>query len=122
MKEHLKDIERATDILHLTCTTIQKFDGCGSCPLAKSNLCLEETDVLTLFERSTNKLWTEFFEHGDYVQTLEFCFEDYDGAEESMWGNDEEERIRDELLEEEYYKRLPRKEINVYGHNITIIG
>lgn len=119
MTKHLEDIRKGLDIMHLTCDTIQKFDGCDKCPLKKKDCCLEETDALTLAETTTNKMWTDFFEHGDYVQTLEFCFDD---ESESMWGdNTEEERAEEDLFMEDYYKHLPRKEINVYGHNITIV-
>lgn len=110
MTKHIEDIMKGLDVLHLTCDAIQQGGGCSVCPLKKRDCCLEETDALTLAEVVTKKVWTDFLEFSDDVQSADFCPDEED-----------DECIDEELLMEEYYARLPRKEIKVYGHNITII-
>lgn len=106
MSKHAEEIVKALDIMRMTCEEIQeKKDGCMECPLRKYLSCLDDTSPLDLAEDLTATKWQEFMDYAD--------------EEEKATLTEKEEY---ELLMDEWYSRLPQREVNVYGHNITIIG
>lgn len=108
MTNHVEDIMKALDVMHMHCDAIQQSDhGCKRCPLRKQYACLDETSPIELAEKVTKGTWNEFIEYED----------DGDDEEETLTEKEEYEAQMEAL-----YERLPRKEIVIYGHNITIIG
>lgn len=107
MSNHAEDIIKALDVLHMHCDAIQQSDhGCKRCPLRKFSACLEETDPITLAEDMTKAKWETFIDYED------------DEEDEEPLTEKEEYEMQMEAL----YERLPKKEIDIYGYKITIVG